>query len=210
MSTLVKILRPDLYTEEDITPATLHSAGLDLKLAATPKGALELSSEGKGYPYNDLVGTGLAVAIPPGHVGILLPRSSAGHKRGVRLGNTAGVIDADYRGEIKLSIPAGSALVEEGDTVAQLIVVACDSYFKVVEELSDTGRGSGGFGSTDRVEEFNDKVAALLKPDEPDVLSVECPYCAWTGHAHELDGPNGDLCPECYAIIKVPGVNDED
>lgn len=177
MSTLVKILRPDLYSLEDIQPATLLSAGLDLKLAATPKGSMELAEEGKGYPYNDLVGTGLAVAIPPGYVGLLLPRSSAGHKKGVRLGNTAGVIDSDYRGEIKLSLPAGAADVKEGDTVAQLIVVACDSYFRVVEELDDTARGDGGFGSTDM---------------------LECPYCPWTGTVDELDE---GLCPQCLAIV---------
>ena len=182
MSTLVKILRPDLYTLEDIQPATLLSAGLDLKLAATPKGSMELAKEGKGYPYNDLVGTGLAVAIPPGYVGLLLPRSSAGHKRGLRFGTTAGVIDSDYRGELMLSIPAGCCDCVEGETVAQLIVVACDSCFRVVEELEDTARGSGGFGSTDL---------------------LECPYCPWKGTVDELDD---GVCPQCLAmVLKVGG-----
>ena len=209
MSTLVKILRPDLYTEEDITPATLLSAGLDLKLAEPRAANTQLVAEGMAYPRNDLIGTGLAVAIPPGYVGLLLPRSSAGHKRNFRLANTAGVIDSDYRGEIKLSVPIQCGDLKEGEVLAQLIVVACDSYFKVVDELGTTERGDGGFGSTTKVEEFNDKVAALLKPDEPDELAVECPYCAWTGYTHELEGANGNWCPECHAIVLVGGVDDE-
>lgn len=150
----IKILDPSLYSYDDLAPATVGSAGLDLKLARDVMSAFDLYATGLGHS-NDLVGTGLAVAIPEGHVGLVVPRSSSGHKHNFRLGNTVGVIDSDYRGEIKLSIGGGDySLLKRGVTVAQLVVVP---YHKVqpqvVEEFTDTTfRGEGGFGSTDTLE----------------------------------------------------------
>lgn len=147
----IKILDPSLYSYDDLAPATVGSAGLDLKLARDVMSAFDLYATGVGHS-NDLVGTGLAVAIPEGCVGLVVPRSSSGHKHNFRLGNTVGIIDSDYRGEIKLSIGGGDySLLKRGVTVAQLVVVP---YHKVqpqvVEEFSDTTvRGDGGFGSTD-------------------------------------------------------------
>lgn len=220
MSTLVKILRPDLYKPEDIKPATLYSAGLDLRLAQPRSVNVQLVREGRAYPHNDLLGTGLSVAIPPGYVGLLLPRSSAGHKKGFRLGNTVGVIDSDYRGELKLSVPQDAGELREGDTLAQLLVVPADTSFKVVDELPDTARGDGGFGSTDgiRFEEMGASPAydqCHNGPDEDDLdeedFELECPYCPWHGHQSELvRNADGEyLCPDCLAILSKKENDDE-
>jgi dUTP pyrophosphatase len=102
-------------------------------------------------------GTGIAVEIPPGYVGFLTIRSSLG-KRGVQLANAPGVIDAGYRGEVKLLLTlqeAGSDRVElkAGDKIAQLVIVPIPTMgAEWVDELGESdGRGEGGFGSTGRV-----------------------------------------------------------
>lgn len=99
-----------------------------------------------------LCGTGIAVEIPEGYFGLVVPRSSTG-KLGVRLANTVGIIDSGYRGEIKLFLentsPTDVCYVQLGQRVGQLIVLP---YLQVnpvrVLELEETDRGSGGFGST--------------------------------------------------------------
>lgn len=99
-----------------------------------------------------MVKLGFAAAIPPGYVGLLLPRSSVGAKYGLELNNTCGVIDSDYRGEWMASIrtKSGSPFSwEAGERVLQCVVVAClDVQPKLVEDLDETKRGEGGFGST--------------------------------------------------------------
>lgn len=200
--TRIKVLNPELYSTADLAPKTDGSAGLDLKLSRDPKGAMELAKEGKQWPYNDLVGTGLAVAIPPGHVGLLIPRSSTGHKRGLTLGNTIGVIDSDYRGEIFLSLASGRcADLKAGETVAQLVVVAIDSGWNVVEDLDATDRDIGGFGSTDYSYEEVGMSAPLY--DEPSKGAIECPVCEWCGYSHELAGDDGLRCPKCLTPITI-------
>ena len=101
-----------------------------------------------------VVPTGLAVAIPEGYVGIVAVRSSMGIRRGITLSNAIGVIDSDYRGEIRVGLTNLSDApytVMPGDRVAQLAVVpVVQAALERVEELDDTGRGSGGFGSTGR------------------------------------------------------------
>jgi len=96
------------------------------------------------------VGFGLATEIPAGHVGLLFPRSSV-HKTGMILSNCVGVIDSGYRGEIRsiFYVPAGAKPYAVGDRCAQLIVMPYPQV-QVIEadELSDTVRGAGGFGST--------------------------------------------------------------
>jgi len=96
------------------------------------------------------VGFGLAAEIPAGHVGLLFPRSSI-HKTGMILSNCVGVIDSGYRGEIRsiFYVPAGAKPYAVGDRCAQLIVMPYPQV-QVIEadELSDTVRGAGGFGST--------------------------------------------------------------
>lgn len=96
-------------------------------------------------------GTGLAFEIPDGHVGLIFPRSSI-YKTNERLANCVGVIDSDYRGEVSFifDVIAGSGTPYiKGDRIGQLMIVRLpDIEVQEVEELSDTVRGSGGYGST--------------------------------------------------------------
>ena len=101
-----------------------------------------------------LIPTGLAVAVPEGHVGILAVRSSMGIRHGVSLSNGIGVIDSDYRGPLRVglhNLRPDPDTVQPGDRIAQLLVVsvACPEI-KVVDSLPETARGEGGFGSTGR------------------------------------------------------------
>ncbi len=94
--------------------------------------------------------TGLAVAIPNGFVGLLFPRSSV-YKTGQYLTNAVGVIDSGYRGELMLKFNQSNSLnmYKIGDRVGQLIIMPYPSVeFEEVSELSDSNRGTGGFGST--------------------------------------------------------------
>ncbi|BAR94570.1 deoxyuridine 5'-triphosphate nucleotidohydrolase [Pseudomonas phage Ka3] len=98
-----------------------------------------------------LVPLGFSTAIPPGFVALLLPRSGVGAKMGVRLRNTCGVIDADYRGEwmAKILTDGPDFKWEKGDRVLQFVIVpAYTPELQLVEELPETSRGEGGFGST--------------------------------------------------------------
>jgi dUTP pyrophosphatase len=102
--------------------------------------------------HTAMVGTGVAVEIPEGYVGLLFLRSSIG-KAGVALANAVGVIDSDYRGEIKLCLTyshdMGGHHIQRGDRIAQLVVIPAPLLDLVeVDSLSSTGRGDGGFGST--------------------------------------------------------------
>ena len=99
---------------------------------------------------NDVHYTGLAIEIPEGHVGLLFPRSSIS-KTSCALRNAVGVVDSGYRGEIMLKFACSTNLncYNVGDRVAQLIIMPYPQVeFEEVEDLSDTDRGSGGFGST--------------------------------------------------------------
>src|SRR5690606_41954280 len=95
--------------------------------------------------------TGLAVAIPPGFAGLVLPRSGHARRHGIGVVNGPGLIDAGYRGEISvLLINHGKEAVEfvRGDRIAQLVIVAVPGIEWVDEDLDDTSRGDGGFGSS--------------------------------------------------------------
>ena len=101
-----------------------------------------------------LLPTGLAAAIPAGHVGLLAVRSSMGIRHGVTLSNGVGVIDSDYRGQVHVGLHNLSGepyTVQPGDRVAQLMVVPVAApEIEVVDALPETVRGAGGFGSTGR------------------------------------------------------------
>ncbi len=121
-------------------------AGVDL-VAATD---LELAPGGRG-----LVPTGVAVAIPRGYAGFIQPRSGLALRHGVTVLNTPGLIDADYRGELKVLLvnldPAETFLVTRGERIAQLVVQPVEHVrFVETDELDDTDRGEGGFGHTGR------------------------------------------------------------
>ena len=99
-----------------------------------------------------LIRTGLALAIPQGYVGLVYARSGLATKQGLAPANKVGVIDADYRGELMVSLYNHSGetrTVECGDRIAQLVIAPyLTARFQEAEELDDTERGKGGFGST--------------------------------------------------------------
>lgn len=97
--------------------------------------------------------TGVAVAIPPGHVGLVHPRSGRAVREGLSIVNTPGTIDAGYRGELMVPLinhdPSVSVRIARGDRIAQLVVQRFTTATLVeVDELPDGVRGEGGFGST--------------------------------------------------------------
>ena len=99
-----------------------------------------------------LVGTGLAFAIPEGFEGQVRPRSGLAARHGITVLNAPGTIDPDYRGEVKIVLMNAGAepfVVHNGDRVAQLVIApVCRPRMVMVEELTQTQRGSAGFGST--------------------------------------------------------------
>lgn len=118
-------------------------AGLDLR--AAHDATLEPGARA-------LVGTGLAVAIPPGYAGLVLPRSGLALSQGVTVLNAPGLVDAGYRGELKVLLVNHSeklASVRRGDRVAQLVIQRVERAELIeVTELPASERGAGGFGST--------------------------------------------------------------
>jgi dUTP pyrophosphatase len=100
-----------------------------------------------------LIGTGVRIALPDGYVAFVVPRSGLAAKHGITVLNAPGTVDAGYRGEIKVTLlntdPEVPYDVVVGDRIAQLIVMPVPPVrFVPVEELPDSVRGSGGFGST--------------------------------------------------------------
>jgi dUTP pyrophosphatase len=134
---------------EAITPQCAQDGDAGMDLTATSFRVTETFIE---------FGTGIAVEIPHGHVGLLFPRSSITKSAsGVSLKNSVGVIDSNYRGEIlvRFELPysghTGGNIPVVGDKVAQLLVIPYPTvHMEEVEELSDSNRGNGGFGSTDK------------------------------------------------------------
>jgi len=133
--------------DENCLPERQHShdAGVDLFAAE------EVTSDPSEAKR---VHMGIKVEIPPGHVGLIFPRSGLSTKKRVTLTNTVGVIDADYRGEIICHMVNNGSFkytINKYERIAQLVIVPCliGDYFEVSEEeLSSTDRGEGGFGHT--------------------------------------------------------------
>lgn len=119
-------------------------AGLDLRAAED----VDLA------PFErKLISTGLAIAIPDGYAGFVQPRSGMALKRGLSMANTPGLIDAHYRGELKVcavNLDAHETIhIERGERIAQLVIQEVPVVNLVeVEELDETDRGAGGFGSS--------------------------------------------------------------
>ncbi|MFL5901271.1 MAG: dUTP diphosphatase [Solirubrobacterales bacterium] len=134
--------------DEAVLPTRAHEgdAGLDLY-------SCEAAHIGPGERWS--VGTGVAVEIPVGHAGLVLPRSGLAKKHGIALVNGPGLIDSGYRGEIRVLLlntdPAETFRVEPGDRIAQL-VIAPIALAEPVEaaSLAESARGDGGFGSSGR------------------------------------------------------------
>jgi dUTP pyrophosphatase len=102
-----------------------------------------------------VVPTGVAVAIPAGHAGLVLPRSGLAVRHGVTVVNAPGLVDSGYRGELRVALlntdPVADYQVQRGDHIAQLVIVAvAEVAMTVVDELPDSERGHGGFGHSGR------------------------------------------------------------
>lgn len=146
----VKILNPKIGTDDKFPlphRATDGSAGIDLRACIDEPITIKAGD-------SQLIGTGLAIYIQdPDYVGLIMPRSGLGHKHGIVLGNLTGVIDADYQGELMVSIWNRSQtdyVLQPGEKMAQYLVVPiARPTFEIVAEFSDISvRGEGGFGST--------------------------------------------------------------
>lgn len=141
----IKKVRPNAVIPKR---ATQHSAGLDLTACIDAPLTVKAGER-------TLIPTGIAIALPAQSVGLIFARSSLGTKHGIALSNGVGVIDEDYRGELCVGIFNSSRedyTIEPFERIAQL-VVAPIRYPAVEEadELDDTARGAGGFGSTGRL-----------------------------------------------------------
>ena len=123
--------------------ATTGAAGMDVVAAED----VNLAPRGR-----HAVATGFAMAIPEGFEVQVRPRSGLALKHGISLPNTPGTIDSDYRGELKIimiNLGEEAFAIRRGDRIAQLVVAPVQlAAFAEVEELDDTARGAGGFGST--------------------------------------------------------------
>lgn len=141
----IKKLYPDAIIPKQ---ATVGSAGFDL--------SARLDEETIIIPRGDKVriDTGLAFELPENHVMIIAPRSSSGIKKSLMLQNTIGVLDADYRGHCFLFVKntgKTDLVIENGERIAQAVILPYPKVmFEEVEELSNTERGEGGFGSSGR------------------------------------------------------------
>lgn len=126
--------------------ATAGAAGLDLR--ACMENALTIEP---GQTH--LIPTGIAIHIgDPGYAAMILPRSGLGHKNGIVLGNLVGLIDADYQGQLMVSIwnrGHQTFTLNPMDRIAQLVIVpVLQVEFNVVDAFEESDRGTGGFGST--------------------------------------------------------------
>jgi dUTP pyrophosphatase len=141
----IKKLTSDAFTPKY---ATDGAAAFDLHAINLPPDGSVITA---GSPV--VLHTGLSFEIPHGWVMLVNSRSGHGFKNDVRLANCQGVIDSDYRGEVmvKLSADQKPFTVHNGDRIAQAMILQCPQVeFEEVEELSNTERGAGGFGSTDK------------------------------------------------------------
>jgi dUTP pyrophosphatase len=124
--------------------ANAHDAGWDLRAA-------EAATILPGARAS--VGTGIAVAIPEGYAGFVLPRSGLAARHGIALANAPGLIDSGYRGEVRILLlntdRSQSFAIALGDRIAQLVITELPEVeFAESQSLSETARGSGGFGSS--------------------------------------------------------------
>lgn len=131
--------------------ATMPTRGSDYAAGYDLYANLTESVEIRPYKTQK-IGTGLSFEIPEGYFGAVFARSGLATKQDLNLANSVGVIDSDYRGELIVplhNIGVESRTVQNGDRIAQLVILPCSSIeFNEVDELSETVRANGGFGST--------------------------------------------------------------
>ena len=142
------ILRYRRLQPEALPPARAHDGDAGFDLHAVEPAAIEPGRRAS-------VGTGIAVAIPEGYAGLVVPRSGLAARHGISLVNAPGLIDAGYRGELRVLLwngdPESTFSVSPGDRIAQLVLLAVESpELEEAAELDATARGEGGFGSTGR------------------------------------------------------------
>lgn len=142
MNIKVKKLKPDATVP---TMGSKFAAGADLYSAEDADVVIEPSE-------TKFIGTGLAMEIPEGYVGLVYARSGLACKRGLAPANKVGVVDSDYRGEIKVALHnhgKEAQTVEKGERIAQMVIAPYLSVnYEEADSLSETERGEGGFGST--------------------------------------------------------------
>ena len=132
--------------DDAVLPSSAHSGDAGFDLSACEEITI-------GVGERAAVGTGIAVEIPDGHAGLVVPRSGLALRHGISMVNSPGVIDAGYRGEVRLLLlntdNASAFTVEPGMRVAQLLVVPlADIELIETDEATATDRGVGGFGSS--------------------------------------------------------------
>jgi len=124
-----------------------HAAGLDLSAAIDAPVAIRPGTR-------ETIGTGLAFSLPPGYEGQVRPRSGLARHHGVTLVNAPGTLDADFRGELMIMLinhGHETVTIEPGHRIAQLVIApVVQAELVEVDQLPDSSRGSGGFGSTGR------------------------------------------------------------
>ena len=149
MNTVTVRIKPLEHYQGLQLPAyeTAQSAGMDLRAAVAEDAAVTI-------PPGEwrLIPVGIAIALPQGYEAQVRPRSGLAARHGISCVNTPGTIDADYRGEIPVNlINHGQAdlNIKRGDRIAQMIIApVIQAAWEVAEELDETARGTGGFGST--------------------------------------------------------------
>jgi len=140
----IKKLRPDA-----VLPAYMTEQAAGLDLCAALDAPVELAPGDRVA-----IDTGLAIALPPGYEGQVRPRSGLARKHGVTVVNAPGTVDADYRGPVTVllvNLGREPVRLQPGDRIAQLVIApVVQAELVEVDELDETARGAGGFGSTGR------------------------------------------------------------
>lgn len=150
MKLKIKRVHPDAQIPQYETKG---AACFDLRVCEPGKSPLALGGGGVAAVVASTFSTGLAFEVPEGYAMLVFSRSGHGFKNGVRLANCVGVVDSDYRGELRIRLAADDAKtplnVAHGTRIAQAMLVAVPQVeFEEVDDLSTTSRGAGGFGST--------------------------------------------------------------
>jgi len=149
MAVEVRLKKLPHFVEDLVLPSyeTLWAAGADIRACLGPGEEMTIKPGERA-----LIPTGLAMEIPQGYEIQVRPRSGLSFKTGLMVVNSPGTIDSDYRGELKVilgNLGQNDEVIKHGDRVAQLLLApVIQAKFEVVEELTETKRGAGGFGST--------------------------------------------------------------